>query len=93
VAIQDRLTYSEPPHWYYPVGQSLAAVLLRLGELQAAEDAFRATLAQAPNNGWALYGLSEVYRRMGRAEAAAEVAQRLHDAWAGDRGTLDLTRL
>jgi tetratricopeptide (TPR) repeat protein len=93
VAIQDRLAYSEPPHWYYPVGQSLAAVLLRLGELQAAEDAFRATLAQAPNNGWALYGLNEVYRRMGRAEAAAEVARRLDDAWAGDGRTLDLARL
>jgi tetratricopeptide (TPR) repeat protein len=65
VAIQERLAYSEPPYWYYPVGQSLAAVLLRLGELDAAEDAFRASLARAPNNGWALYGLSEVYRRMG----------------------------
>ena len=26
-------------------------------------------LAQAPNNGWALYGLGEVYRRMGRKDA------------------------
>ncbi len=93
VAIQDKLAYSEPPHWYYPVGQSLAAVLLRLGELKAAEDAFRASLAQAPNNGWALYGLSEVYRRMGRTDAAAEVMRRFDDAWAGDRGMLDLTRL
>jgi tetratricopeptide (TPR) repeat protein len=93
VAIQDRLNYSEPPYWYYPVGQSLAAVLLRLGELNAAEDAFRASLAKAPNNGWALYGLSEVYRRMGRADAVAEVTRRLDDAWAGDRSALDLGRL
>ena len=93
VAMQDRLTYSEPPFWYYPVGQSLAAVLLRLGELEAAEDAFRASLARAPNNGWALYGLSEVYRRMGRADAVAEVTRLLDEAWAGDRGTLDLERL
>jgi tetratricopeptide (TPR) repeat protein len=93
VAIQDRLTYSEPPFWYYPVGQSLAAVLLRLGELDAAEAAFRASLARAPNNGWALYGLSEVYRRMGRADALAEVTRLLDEAWAGDRSTLDLERL
>jgi tetratricopeptide (TPR) repeat protein len=93
VAIQDRLNYSEPPYWYYPVGQSLAAVLLRLGELNAAEDAFRASLAKAPNNGWALYGLSEVYRRMGRADAVAEVTRRLDDAWAGDRSALELGRL
>jgi tetratricopeptide (TPR) repeat protein len=93
VAIQEGLAYSEPPYWYYPVGQSLAAVLLRLGELDAAEDAFRASLARAPNNGWALYGLSEVYRRMGRQDAAAEVTRRLDEAWAGERGTLDIGRL
>ena len=93
LAMQDKLAYSEPPHWYYPVGQSLGAVLLRLGDLDAAENAFRTSLARAPNNGWALYGLSEVYRRMGRADAAAEVTRRLDEAWAGDRATLDLNRL
>jgi tetratricopeptide (TPR) repeat protein len=93
VAIQDRLNYSEPPYWYYPVGQSLGAVLLRLGELAAAEEAFRASLAKAPNNGWALYGLGEVYRRMGRTDAEADIARRLDAAWAGDRNVLDLERL
>src|SRR5215470_5151773 len=93
VAIQDKLNYSEPPYWYYPVGQSLGAVLLRLGELNAAEDAFRASLVRAPNNGWALYGLSEVYRRMGRTDAAADIARRLDAAWVGDRGVLDVTKL
>jgi tetratricopeptide (TPR) repeat protein len=92
-AIQDKLAYSEPPYWYYPVRQSLAAVLLRMGQLKEAEEAFRATLAQAPNSGWALYGLGEVYRRMGRKDAAAEVTRRLDEAWAGERRTLDLARL
>jgi tetratricopeptide (TPR) repeat protein len=93
LAMQDKLPYSEPPYWYYPVGQSLGAVMLQLGELDAAENAFRASLAQAPNNGWALFGLSEVYRRMGRADAAAEMTRRFDDAWAGDRATIDLGRL
>jgi hypothetical protein len=93
VAIQDRLNYSEPPYWYYPVRQSLGAVLLRSGELEAAADAFRASLVRAPNNGWALYGLSEAYRRMGQMEAAAEAARRLDEAWAGDRAALDIERL
>ena len=92
-AIQDKLAYSEPPYWYYPVRQSLAAVLLRMGQLKEAEEEFRATLARAPNNGWVLYGLGEVYRRMGRKDAAAEVMRRLDDAWAGERRTLDLARL
>jgi tetratricopeptide (TPR) repeat protein len=93
VAIQDQLPYTEPPYWYYPVRQSLAAVLLRMGDLNAAEDAFRASLAQFPNNGWALFGLGEVYRRMGRADAAAEVDRRFDEAWAGDRNVLDVKRL
>ena len=69
------------------------AVLVLLGELDAAEDAFRASLVQAPNNGWALYGLGEVYRRMGRQAGEAEMARRLDEAWAGDRRLLDLSRL
>jgi tetratricopeptide (TPR) repeat protein len=93
VATQDRLNYSEPPYWYYPVSQSLAAVMLQQGDLAAAEEAFRASLVRAPNNGWALYGLGEVYRRMGRADAVAEVTWRLDAAWAGDRDVLDVGRL
>ena len=73
--------------------QSLGAVLLRQGSLEAAEDAFRASLAQARNNGWALFGLGEVYRRMGRNEAAAEVMQRFDSAWAGEGKNVDLSRL
>jgi tetratricopeptide (TPR) repeat protein len=92
-SLYDALAYSEPPHWYYPVRQSLGAVLVRLGKFEAAEDAFRTSLAKAPNNGWALFGLGEVYRRMGRNEAAAEVTRRLDEVWAGERKTLDLSRL
>jgi len=93
VALQDKLPYSEPPHWYYPVRQSLGAVLVRLGKLDDAEEVFRASLVRAPNNGWALYGLTEVYRKNGRRDALAEVTRRLDRAWAGDRGRLDLVRL
>jgi tetratricopeptide (TPR) repeat protein len=93
VALQDRLPYSEPPHWYYPVRQSLGAVLVRLNRLDAAEEVFRASLMRAPNNGWALYGLTEVYRQNGRKDAFADVKRRLDRAWAGDRRRLDLVRL
>jgi tetratricopeptide (TPR) repeat protein len=93
VALQDKLPYSEPPHWYYPVRQSLGAVLVRLGKLDDAEEVFRQSLMRAPNNGWALYGLTEVYRKNGRKDALAEVTRRLDRAWAGDRRRLDLVRL
>jgi hypothetical protein len=31
IAIEDRLPYMEPPYWYYPIRQSLGAVLLMAG--------------------------------------------------------------
>jgi tetratricopeptide (TPR) repeat protein len=91
VAHQDRLAYGEPPHWYYPVRQSLGAVLLLSGDLEGAESAFRASLKEAPENGWALQGLAEVYRRQGRAEDEAALRARLAASWVG--GRLDLSRL
>jgi tetratricopeptide (TPR) repeat protein len=93
VKLQDGLTYTEPPHWYYPVRQSLGAVLVRLGKLDAAEEVFRESLARAPNNGWALYGLSEVYRRSDQKAAHAAAQKRLEKAWAGSKRDLDLARL
>jgi tetratricopeptide (TPR) repeat protein len=93
VAIEDSLPYMEPPFWYYPVRQSLGGVLVLAGELDRAEDAFRASLARAPNNGWALYGLAQVYERRGDARMAAAVSKRFHGAWAGARSGPDLARL
>ncbi len=93
VALQDGLGYMEPPYWYYPVRQSLGAVLLRMGDTTAAAEVFRAALQRAPNNGWALFGLAESQRAQGDADAAAETLRRLDQAWAGDRTALTLERL
>jgi tetratricopeptide (TPR) repeat protein len=90
--LQDGLTYMEPPYWYYPVRQSLGALLLQAGRNEAAEAAFRAALKQAPNNGWALFGLAETLRAKGDAKGAAEVTARFEKAWAGERAQLDVTR-
>jgi tetratricopeptide (TPR) repeat protein len=64
---RDSLSYTEPPYWYYPVRQSLASVQLRQGKLDDAEKSFRESLARVRNNGWALAGLAETYRRKGDA--------------------------
>jgi tetratricopeptide (TPR) repeat protein len=93
VAIEDGLAYMEPPFWYYQVRQSLGGVLVLAGELDRAEDAFRTSLARAPNNGWALYGLAQVYERRGDARAAAAVKKRFDGAWAGSWNAPDLARL
>nr|WP_246500898.1 tetratricopeptide repeat protein [Azospirillum rugosum] len=83
----------EPPYWYYPVRQSLGAVLLQTGQAAEAEQAFRASLAKAPHNGWALYGLTEALKAQGRTADAEQTAERLARAWAGDRSQLDLNKL
>ncbi|GAB3542746.1 hypothetical protein GCM10027343_15190 [Noviherbaspirillum agri] len=91
--LEDKLAYMEPPYWYYPVRQSLGAVLLQKGELDAAEQAFRASLARTPNNGWALYGLTQVYKQRGDTQRAAAAQELLDKAWAGSRAQLDLAKL
>lgn len=93
ITLEDQLPYSEPPHWYYPVRQSLGATMLMSGDLDGAEQAFRASLARTPNNGWALYGLAEVYRKRGDQGTAQAVEARLLETWMGDRRQLDLARL
>lgn len=92
-AIQDSLSYMEPPYWYYPVRQSLGAVLLRAGRPDEAEQAFRASLVRAPNNGWALYGLQQVYSLRHDFKAARDAEKALRQAWFGNRSQLDLARL
>jgi tetratricopeptide (TPR) repeat protein len=92
-AIQDRLPYMEPPYWYYPVRQTLAAVLLQAGRLQDAEDQFMRALKRAPANGWSYYGLSQVYKARGDASAAGQAEAELAKTWIGDRAILQLGNL
>jgi tetratricopeptide (TPR) repeat protein len=93
VALQDKLPYMEPPYWYYPVRQSLGAALLLAGDVDGAERAFRESLARAPNSGWSLYGLREVYEKRGDRGAVNETEELLQRAWVGSREQLQLARL
>ena len=93
VEIQDTLPYMEPPYWYYPLRQTLGALLLLKGDTQAARDAFRESLARTPNNAWSLYGLKTTFERQGMVTEAREAEKYLARAWSGDRKRLDLQRL
>jgi tetratricopeptide (TPR) repeat protein len=92
-AIQDTLRYTEPPYWYYPVRQSLAAALMQAGKLDQAREQFQLALKRAPNNGWIYYGLAQLYRKRGDSKAAAGAEAQLAKTWIGDRALLDVSRL
>ncbi len=93
VALQDTIPYMEPPYWYYPVRQSLAAAQLEAGDAEAAADTFRQSLVNTPNNGWALWGLMQAQEAIGDQDGAKVTADLLAQAWAGPDGLLTLERL
>src|SRR6476469_5049168 len=92
-ALQDALPYTEPPYWYYPVRQSLAAALMQAGRLGDAEEQFRRALARAPNNGWTYYGLLELSKARGDAAGAQRAEAELAKTWVGDRQQLQISKL
>jgi len=82
VAEQDTHWFTEPPPWYYPVRQSLGAVLLQLGRAPDAERVYREDLARNPGNGWSLFGLAQSLRAQGKTQDAGQVEQQFSKAWA-----------
>ncbi|RFB04136.1 tetratricopeptide repeat protein [Parvularcula marina] len=87
VILQDGFPYMEPPFWYYPSKQTLAAMVLLTGDHDRARQLFHETLVQSPNNAWALFGLAEAYRREGERSGAKLADKLFKDAWLGERGT------
>lgn len=92
-ALEDNIRYMEPPFWYYPVRQSLGAALYEAGDYEGAQRAFLEALAQAPNNGWALYGLMTTQHAMGDTVGAQATGAAFERAWAGDPRWLNMERL
>lgn len=92
-SLEAGLPYMEPPYWYYPVRQSLGAALLMAGDTDRAEKEFKAALDRVPNNGWALYGLRQVYLKRGDTKAATETEEKMRRTWLGDGSSLALARL
>ncbi len=82
VAEQDSHWFTEPPPWYYPVRQSLGAVLLQFGRVGEAERVYRDDLGRNPGNGWSLFGLARSLHAQGKTQDAIQVEQQFAKAWA-----------
>lgn len=82
VRLQDALKYEEPPPWYFPVRQSLGAVLLKAGRAADAEQVYRDDLKMNPENGWSLFGLARSLRVQKKGKEASAVERRFRKAWA-----------
>ncbi len=90
VAIQDSLKYDEPQDWFYPVRESLGAVLLKIGDDAGAEETFRADLDRNPRNPRSLFGLEQALKAMDRSYDAGFVRKQFDANWKGaTRPTVD----
>ena len=92
-ALQDALPYTEPPYWYYPIRQSLAAALLQAGRYAEAQRQFQRALSRAPSNGWSYYGLAQLHKSRGNTAAARKAEADLARTWIGDRRLLQISNL
>ena len=92
IELEDNLQYTEPPDWFFPVRHNLGAVLLEAGRPAEAEAVYREDLDVFPENGWALFGLSQSLRAQGNMDGAREVEARFYNAWANADVTLTSSR-
>lgn len=79
IAIEDTLRYIEPPDWVQPVRHSLGAVLLAADRPKDAEAVYREDLKIWPENGWALFGLSQSLKAQNKD--TTDVDKRFKEAW------------
>ncbi len=81
IAIEDQLTYTEPPDWFFSVRHELGNVLLQAGRFSEAETVYLEDLKNLPENGWALNGLYLSLLNQQRNLAAQKVKSRFDKAW------------
>jgi len=91
--LESAIQYDEPPAWFYPVRQSLAAALLQNGQATEAEAVFREAIGKHPRDGRLLFGLWRSLVAQKRDSEAALVEQQFDAAWKGATAKLRLEDL
>jgi tetratricopeptide (TPR) repeat protein len=93
VALQDTLKYGEPPDWFFPVRESLGAVLLLNGDAAGAEKVFREDLEHNLRNPRSLWGLRQALLQQKRGYDAEFVQKQFEASWKGGTQALKLDDL
>jgi tetratricopeptide (TPR) repeat protein len=81
VELEDKLAYSEPADWFYPVRHYQGAALLDVGQYAEAEAVYRKDLDDNPGNGWALFGLSQALVGQKKKQPAKDAEKAYQDAF------------
>jgi tetratricopeptide (TPR) repeat protein len=82
VALDQELNYDEPWGWMEPARHALGALLTEQGRYAEALEVYQRDLQHYPENGWALNGMAECLRGLGRDKEAVAVEARFERAWA-----------
>jgi tetratricopeptide (TPR) repeat protein len=90
VVVQDSLKYDEPPDWFFPVRESLGAVLLSSGNALEAEKVFREDLDHNPRNPRSLFGLREALKAQKRDYDAGFIQKQFDASWKGTGPALQM---
>jgi hypothetical protein len=93
VTVEDSLKYAEPPDWFFPVRESLGAVLLTSGNATQAEIVFRDDLQRHPRNPRSLFGLQQALKDQKRDYDAQFVGTQFQSSWKGTQVQLTLEDL
>ena len=89
VALQDGAQYSEPPVFYYPVRESYAAALLKVGRRREAERVLAMLLQKTPRDRPALQALAAMALERGELAAVATLRTEIEDLDQGAQEPLE----
>ncbi|MCO6042917.1 hypothetical protein NG895_03255 [Aeoliella sp. ICT_H6.2] len=81
VEFEDAARYGEPPEPTQPVRHTLGVAYLKAGRFIDAERVYREDLAEWPNNGWSLKGLSVALKAQNKTAQAHEADEQYQAVW------------
>ena len=81
VAVEDSLSYDEPPAWFLPTRESLGGALLAEGRAAEAEAVFRADLDRNRHSGRSLFGLWKSLEAQHKTREASAARREFEAAW------------